>query len=282
MRYQYDFEDKRKVHKKKIGFVIGMVFLAILVSIGLSCFSDHPIVRSISTQLVKPFHAVSDFASSLTKKVGSLFQNKEDMMAKITELEKENQELSLQVLESQKVLDENSSLKKMLEIKKNFQHFHIVMGNIIYREHDNWTKKFKIDVGQKDGIQENQAVVAKEGLVGYISSVEENTSTVTTILDPSSAVSVKISSVNEPAILKGDLDLKATNRLKLEFIELDASISISDMLYTSGIGSLYPASIPVGKILEIANSKNDINRYAIVEPNVNIRTISEVGVIKNE
>ena len=47
------------------------------------------------------------------------------------------------------------------------------------------------------------------------------------------------------------------------------------------MGSLYPSSIPVGKIVEIINSKNDIDRYAIVEPNVNIATISEVGVIIN-
>ena len=139
----------------------------------------------------------------------------------------------------------------------------------------------QISKGNNNGIKVNQAVVAKDGLVGYISSVEEYTATVTTILDPSSSVSVKISGVNEPSILKGDLDLKSSNKLKLEFIELDASISISDILYTSGLGSLYPASIPIGKIIEIKNSKNDIDRYAIVEPNVNITTISEVGVIKN-
>ena len=130
-------------------------------------------------------------------------------------------------------------------------------------------------------LKENQAVVSKDGLVGYISTVNKDTSVVTTILDSSSSVSVKISTASEPAILKGDLDLKSKNKLKLEFIELDANISNSDILYTSGMGSLYPSSIPVGKIVEIINSKNDIDRYAIVELNVNIATISEVGVIIN-
>ena len=62
---------------------------------------------------------------------------------------------------------------------------------------------------------------------------------------------------------------------------VDAEISIADILYTSGLGSTYKGAIPVGKIIEVVNDKNDINRYAIVEPNVNIRTISEVGVIIN-
>ena len=53
------------------------------------------------------------------------------------------------------------------------------------------------------------------------------------------------------------------------------------MLYTSGIGVKYPSSIPVGKIIEVVNSKNDVNRYALVEPCVDISKISEVAVIVN-
>ena len=128
---------------------------------------------------------------------------------------------------------------------------------------------------------EGTGTISDTNIVRYdnISNVEENESLVTTLLDPSSSVSVTTSALNEPAILKGDLELKAQNKLKLEFIQLDAQVSISDVVYTSGIGSLYPQSIPVGTVTEIVNGKNDINRYAIVELNTNIYTLKEVGVI---
>lgn len=281
MRYKYDFEDRKKVNKKKILFIVILLIISFFVSVVFFKNSENIILNKISTVALKPFTSIYDFTSSLFFKIGTYFSDKEKLNLENETLKKENDELRIKLLESQKILDENSSLKQMLDIKKTFQHFDVAMGKIIYREHDNWTKTFKIDIGNNNGIKVNQAVVAKDGLVGYISSVEEYTATVTTILDPSSSVSVKISGVNEPSILKGDLDLKSSNKLKLEFIELDASISISDILYTSGLGSLYPASIPIGKIIEIKNSKNDIDRYAIVEPNVNITTISEVGVIKN-
>ena len=281
MRYKYDFEDRKKVNKNKIIFIVILLIISFFVSAVFFRNSSNVIVSKVANVTLKPFTVTYDFVTSVFSKVGIYFSDKEKLNAENATLQQENEELKLQLLESQKILDENTSLKQMLEIKKTFQHFNIVMGNIVYREHDNWTKTFKIDIGTNDGIKVNQAVVAKEGLVGFISSVEEDTATVTTILDPASSVSVKISSVNEPAILKGDLDLKTSNKLKLEFIELDANISISDMLYTSGLGTLYPSSIPVGKIVEIKNSKNDIDRYAIVEPSVNITTISEVGVIIN-
>lgn len=280
MRYRYQFEDRNKFDKKKIIFIVILLIIAVIVSAFFLKNSNNKIVSKTSSIVVKPFVSIYEFGHNVVKGIKNSSENKEDLIAKITELQKENDELKIKSLESEKILNENESLRKMLEIKKNFQHFNIAMGNIIYREHDNWSRTFKIDIGKNDGIDINMAVVAKDGLVGYVSSVEDSTATVTTILDPSSAVSVKISSANEPAILKGDLDLKASNKLKLEFIELNASISIADVLYTSGIGTLYPASIPVGKIIEIKNSKNDTDRYAIVEPNVNIRTITEVGVIK--
>ena len=82
-------------------------------------------------------------------------------------------------------------------------------------------------------------------------------------------------------MLQGDLDLKSKNKLRLDFIELDAELSIGDMLYTSGLGSIYTNSIPAAKIVEVKSKKNDINRYAVAEPCVDIKSIKEVAVIIN-
>lgn len=281
MNYRYNFDDKKKDRKKRIIFIIIVIVTVIVFSAFFFRNSQNNIVNNISSVVVYPFEKLYEFVIGGVDGIKSYFGNNKKLNEEKEELKAQINDLEMKLLETQKVLDENTSLKQMLEIKKVYQHFNIKMARIIYREHDNWTQTFKIDVGKSDGISLNQAVVHKDGLVGYISSVEENTSTVTTILDPSSSVSVSISTVNEPAILKGDLNLKSQNRLTLDFIPLDANISIADMLYTSGLGSTYPSSIPVGKIIEVVNNKNDMNRYAIVEPNVNIRTISEVGVILN-
>ena len=240
--------------------------------------SNNKVVSNIATIVSKPINIICSGISGIKGKGSSDVQ---ELRVKNEELQKENEELKMKVLESQRILDENITLKEMLNIQKEYQHYDIVMGNIIYREHDNWTQTFTINVGTNDGIKLDQTVVHEEGLVGYISNVTETTSVVTTILDSSSSVSVNISTINEPAVVNGDLELKAQNRLKLTYIPLDTEIAISDMLYTSGIGVMYPSSIPVGKIVEIVNSKNDVNRYALVEPCVNINKISEVAVIVN-
>ncbi len=279
MDYRYNFGNNKKNNKKKIIFAVIIIILLILLASFLFRNSSNAVINKISNTITYPFVKIYNFGSNIISGFSGAFSDKEKIMEENQKLKAEIETLKYSLLESQKVLEENESLKQMLEIKKAFGHFKIKTANIIYREHDNWTQTFKIDVGTNDGVSVNQAVVHTDGLVGYISDVSDSVSTVTTILDPSTSVSVNISTINEPAILKGDLSLKSDNKLNLTSIPLDAQISINDMLYTSGLGSIYNASIPVGKIIGISKNKNDINRSAIVEPCVNIRTISEVGII---
>src|SRR5574344_695018 len=281
MDYKYNFGDRKRTNKKKIIFVIILIILLVMVVSLFLKSGSNKLVSGISNVITYPLRPICSAFSWATGGLKDNFSSKESIIDENKKLEEENEKLKLQLLESNKILNENESLKNMLEIKNSYKHFNLKLGQIIYREHDNWTKTFKIDIGSNDGIKLNQAVVHKDGLVGYISNVTDDTSTVTTILDPSSAVSVNISTINEAAMLQGDLSLKAKNQMKRDFIELDADVSIGDMLYTSGLGSMYPNSIPVAKITEVVSQKNDIKRYAIAEPCVNIKNISEVAVIVN-
>lgn len=277
MDYGIDFSDNVQKRKKKLIFI--GIFIVVVIMFVAFFFrnSNNKVVSKVATVISKPISVVYNLFNK--NNVDSM--DLETLRAEYEELKKQKDELEIQALETQKVIDENETLKEMLEIKKEYQHYKTVMGKIIYREHDNWTQTFTINVGSNDGIQVDQTVVHKDGLVGYVSSVTDTTATVTTILDVSTAVSVSISTINEPAVVNGDLELKSQNRLKLTYIPLDTEIAVSDMLYTSGIGIKYPSSIPVGRIVEITNSKNDVNRYALVEPCVDISKISEVAVIIN-
>ncbi len=281
MDYKFDFSNKREKNKSKIIFIVIMSVIVIMFVAFFFRKNNNKVVSSVASVVSKPIDMIYNMVIGIKDKTENNASNIDEIIEKNKLLEEENNNLKMEILESQKILDENNILKEMLNIKKEYQHFELVMGNIIYREHDNWTQTFTINIGAKDGVKVDQPVVHSKGLVGHISEVTDNTAVVTTILDASSAVSVNISTVNEPAVLNGDLELKSKNRLKLTYIPLDTEIALSDMLYTSGIGVMYPSSIPVGRVVEIVNNKNDVNRYALVEPSVDIRKITEVAVIIN-
>lgn len=277
MNYNYNFDNNKK--KKKIIFVIIFCIIIIIISFIFSKISNNTVIKGVSNVIISPFNFVYKRTNNLLNNVSSNFKSKKSLLDENENLKETLKEYETLKLETKGIIDENTSLKALVDIKGIYQHFTLKYGMIIYREHDNWTQTFTVSLGEEDGIKKGQAVVHKDGLVGYVSSVNKSTCIVTTILDPITSVSVKISSVNEPAILKGDLELKSNNKLKLTYIPIGIEISIGDILYTSGFGSVYPQGIPVAKIIEVSSNKNDIDRYAVVEAIQNIRTIEEVGII---
>ena len=281
MNYNYNFDDKKKIKKKHFIFVIVFLILVIIITSIIFKNSNNKFMSAMSDIVLSPFKSGYNVFHNISN-------NSKDHFANIKKLNSENQQLQQKVneleaknLESKKILDENESLKKMLKINTVFQHFNLKYANIISRQHDKWNQTFIINIGSNDGIKKDQAVVHEDGLVGYISKVNDTTSVVTTIFDPTTSVSVNISTINEPAILQGDITLSSNNQLKLEYIPIGATVSDGDILYTSGLGTRYPSGIPVAKINEVINNKNDADRYAKAESCVNVRTISEVGVIIN-
>lgn len=279
MKYNYDFNDKKREKKKRIFFVTVVLIIAFIVASFFFRNSQMFVIRTVSNVITAPFTFIGNSVSNTFSSISMYFGDIKKVKTENLQLKSQINDLEIKLLESKRISDDNDSLKKLLDINSTFQHFKLKNGRIIIREHDNFSQTFVIDVGLKDGIKLNQAVIHKEGLVGYISSVSDNTSNVTTVLDPRTSVSVTISTINEPAILKGNSELKSNNNLKLEYIPIDAEISIGDMLYSSGLGSMFPSSLPVGKVIKIVNNKNDSDRYAIAQPCVNIRSISEVSVI---
>ena len=63
------------------------------------------------------------------------------------------------------------------------------------------------------------------------------------------------------------------------YIPTDADLVLEDTIETSGIGGIYPKGILIGKITEIIESKNIIDRYAIVETAVDFSKLENVLVI---
>lgn len=183
------------------------------------------------------------------------------------------------MVELEKIEIENNELREALEIDEKYNHFNKVYANIILRDYSNWNETFTINKGSQDGIKLKQTVISSKGLVGYVSSVTATSSIVTTIMDPNTSVSVEIATINELALLKGDFDLKDSEQMKLTNIPINSELSVGEKIYTTGIGTMYQKGLVIGEIKEVVNKKNEVDRYAIIEPYTNFSSLDFVAVI---
>lgn len=271
-------QKRRKDNKMLIGIIIT---LSIIISIYLLSIINVPLLSKLSSKIVYGIDSIVGSVTGFISQGTSYFGNTKKLNTRIEELENELEKTKISIQEISLLETENKDLKEMLKIKEEYNHFEKIYATVITRSYDNWNETFVINKGRLDGIKEKQTVIAADGLVGYISKVEDNTSVVTTILDTSSAVSIEISNINALALVKGNFSLKNKGKIKLVNIPINAELSKGDKVYSSGIGELYKKGIPIGAIEDVVNKKNDIDRYAIIDVFANIDSLDVVGIIVN-
>jgi len=230
------------------------------------------------------FSPFQSAASSVSNSVSGFF----NYLTRMKTYEKENEVLRerVAVLEDElrkkdDLKEENSRLRKMLDLKNNQKDYETVAADVIAYEIDNLTKVYTINKGIKDGITENCAVITPFGLVGYVSEVGRNWAKVSPIIDSRVSVSATIHRVSNTAIIEGDMSLMEEGLCKMTYIPKELGIEIGDQIETSGAGGMIPSGIYIGKVTEIKDDVTGVSKEAIVKPGVDFSSLNEVLVIKN-
>ena len=224
-------------------------------------------------------NVVASTVKGIVKDGTNYFKDIDKINKENKELKEELNEAKLKLVESERIEIENSDLRDALKIEEKYNHFSKLYANIVLRDYSNWNETFVINKGKNDGVKERQTVISPDGLVGFVSQVTANTSVVTTILDPNTSVSIEISTVNALALAKGDFDLKENNQMKLTNLPISTELSVGEKVYTSGIGTMYEKGLVIGDIEEVVNSKNNVDRYAIIKPYVDFNSLDFVAII---
>ena len=165
--------------------------------------------------------------------------------------------------------DEISKYKDISNIKD------CINASIIYRHPIYWYDKVTINKGKKDNIKEKEMVVNKDGVVGIIEKVSNNTSIVKLITGMDN-ITVKID--NSYGILSTYDKIK--NELVVSEITKDIDNSKDVNVLTTGFTNTFKEGIIIGKVKRIESDENGISKNAFIEPIVDYNSLKYVCVIK--
>jgi len=170
---------------------------------------------------------------------------------------------------------ENEKLRTMLKFKESYEHISLQPANVMNHNFSSSPNSILIDVG-KNQINKNQAVIDMNGLLGKTISLGSRASKVQIITDKNFAVSVKVGDKMEKAIFKPDYG----NRGYLEGVVKSVKLKKNDIIYSSGLGEIYPPDIPVCKILEVNSDNDKPYQNVIVEILADLTNLNYVFVIQ--
>ena len=177
---------------------------------------------------------------------------------------------------------EIKELKEALELNKTLTEYEPINATVLSRNKSYWFNTITIDKGKKSGIDNNMAVITKNGLIGKITKVGNYSSEVKLITSDDIkfkvSVSIKTNEDDNYAILNG-YD-KSTGLIKLSGIDKTTNINIDDSVVTSGLGELFPSGIYVGQVKDIKNDKYNLSKIVYIKTNQDFNDIHYVTVLK--
>lgn len=270
------------MYKSKKSGIIGIILTVIILTL-LVIFSNQEantsFFENIANKLVMPVQNGLTYLKNKISGNSTFFVDINNLKTENKELQEKNSQLEQALRELENIKTENQTLKEYLNLTEKYGEYKTVPAYVINKDISNYSKTIIINVGKNDGIEENMTVIADEGLVGYVISVNDYTSKIRTIIDTSSSISCLMSTNKENIICKGILD--TNSELKAMYIPTDANVVQGDSIDTSGLGGIYPKGIHVGTIKKIISSKNIIDRYAIIQTAVDFNKLNTVLVVKN-
>jgi rod shape-determining protein MreC len=261
------------------------IALLVFTSIALLTldFRDAEIVQSARRVAGTAFSPLRGVAETVSEP----FSNAWHGVADYGDIKAENEELRRQIeeLEGQAVLEEDAAaqLEELLEQQdlEWVQGIETVSARVLSSDPSNFSHTVDISKGSDDGLKIGMPVVNGAGLVGRIVLVTPNRSTVQLITDPDLLVGVRLVESDVPTGTArgqgpGD-DLLVDTQLEPD---VDPPPKPGTALTTSGAQlSLFPDSIPVGKVRVVREAGGGLTYELVVRPMADTERMQFVQVL---
>ena len=134
-----------------------------------------------------------------------------------------------------------------------------------------------LDKGSDDGIFSDMGVVSSQGVVGIVKSVSSHYAMVMPIVNVQSRISCRLdSSQNFGSLVWDAVDYRYAT---LQEVPGHVEVTVGETVSTSGFSSIFPAGIPVGKVVDVQLMEENQFLNIKVELSVDFGKINQVNII---
>jgi rod shape-determining protein MreC len=234
------------------GISTGVRFLLLaLVCLSLMLF-DHreehlSRVRQAMSVVVYPVRVLVDFPFSTWRWGKATLADRTVLLEDNARLERQQLEASFRLQRLAALEMENARLRELLDSTARLES-RALIAEILAADLDPYRQRFSLNRGLIDGVYVGQALLDANGLVGQIVRVGPLTAEALLITDADHAVPVTVNRTGLRTIAVGTGD---SGKLRLPYLTNSADVEVGDLLVSSGLGGVFPADYPVGRIAEV-------------------------------
>lgn len=205
----------------------------------------------------------------------------EDFTARfrLTEIQQERDSLALIVAGQASVLRENANLASLIALRQRLPRPYVA-AEVLHRPASTEGRMLLIGVGRSVGVDSFAAVVTAEGLLGMVWNAGASASSVMTWAHPEFRASAVTGDGRVLGLVQASPALEGRQALiELRGVAIRDSLAIGTVVYTSGLGGVFPRGIPIGTVSQIGKDELGYERVYQVRPFVNPGIVSHVLVL---
>jgi rod shape-determining protein MreC len=190
----------------------------------------------------------------------------------------ESEQLRVQAMQVGETREENGRLRRLLVLRDRLP-LATVAGEVIGREAGGWVRSLTVNRGRGDGIAQQTPVIVPDGLVGRVAQVHRGAAVIQLLNDPASTVGAVVQRTRTAGLVEGD----AGGALRFKFMARDgASVAPGDLVVTSGLGTIFPKGLPVGRVVKVEDKGSALFHFAVLAPAVDFSRVEEVLLVTGQ
>ena len=137
-------------------------------------------------------------------------------------------------------------------------------------------------MGSRDGVHAQETVLNGDGLVGTVTQVSKDTSTVLLATDASSVAGARMAGSNQIGAVTGTgKSLSGPYVLTLRLFDANAVLQPGQNVVTFGsvLNRPYVPGVPIGQVTKVEGNGGSLTPTALVRPFVDFTSLGVVGVV---
>ncbi len=265
------------------GFSMGMRFLLLsIVCVALMLLDRREQhldrVRQALSVVVYPVRVLVDLPFSTWQSVRTTFAERQALIAENEQLRRERLESEFRLQRLAALEMENARLRELLDSTARVGS-RALIAEILAVDLDPYRQRFDLNRGLIDGVYVGQALIDAQGVVGQIVRAAPFTAEAVLITDADHAVPVSVNRNGLRTIAVGTGD---SGRLRLPYLTNNADVQVGDLLVSSGLGGVFPAGYPVGRVIEVHLRPDQAFAEVVAAPASALDRDREVLLVWNE
>jgi rod shape-determining protein MreC len=221
-----------------------------------------PLERMVTLPVAELRGVWSDYVALV-----SVREDNERLRGRLSRLEEENHQYREAILSSER-FQKLSGFRAQREIP-------MVPANVVHQDLSPWFQSLVIDQGAAAGIRPGMPVITDSGVVGLVSGTTPSASKVLLVIDPQSRVDAYVERTRARGTVRGT----AQRDCDFDYVLREENLEQGDLLLTSGLGSVYPKGLVVGRVQSVDRKTSGLFLGAKIAPAVDFSRLEEVFVI---